>query len=293
MLFTLIIIGTLILIYDIYISISIKQEENKRLSDAELQSVLSEIFVLGEPEQPATLLLHGFGGSPYDMKPLSDILSAQGRTVLVPCIAGHCEKSPRDLAKSDPIQWIFSAEDALERITSAGHKDIDVVGFSLGGILATVLAKNSSVRKVVLINPYTEVPYKWYYIIPVRMWKKILGTVVPYIKKLSSGQINDSIGRELYEPSYLHLSTKSTNDLDRFSDLIWKNIKAINKPILFIYSINDNVSSPSKMKQIAQLMSKHINIFSVNKSAHIILHDKDKEIVINSILDFLNINKQD
>ena len=291
MLFTLVIIGTLILMYDLYISISIQQEENKRLSDPELRSVLSEIFILGDSEQPATLLLHGFGGSPYDMKPLSDALSEQGRTVLVPCIAGHCEKSPRELAKSDPIQWISSAEYALERLTSAGYKQIDVVGFSLGGILATVLAKNSNVRKVVLISPYTEVPYKWYYIIPVRTWKKVLGTVVPYIKKLSSGQINDLSGRESYEPSYLHLSTKSMNDLDGFSDSFWKDNKVIKNPILFIYSTDDNVSSPDKMKKQAKLISKHINILRVSKSAHIILHDKDKKNVINSILDFLNLNK--
>ena len=83
------------------------------------------------------LVLHGFTGSPWEVAPLADALVAQGWTVAVPVLAGHAT-SLTALNETTWLDWRRSAEAALQWLESRCDR-VDIVGFSMGGLLASIL----------------------------------------------------------------------------------------------------------------------------------------------------------
>jgi carboxylesterase len=92
-----------------------------------------------EGNDPACLLLHGFTGTPQNVRPLADYLARRGYAVSVPRIAGH-GTTVDDLDATGPDDWLGSAEAALARLR-ADHRQIVVAGISLGGCYALELAR--------------------------------------------------------------------------------------------------------------------------------------------------------
>lgn len=92
-----------------------------------------------EGSEPGCLLLHGFTGTPQNVRPLADYLARRGLTVSVPRIAGH-GTSVEDLDLTGPDDWLATAEQALADLRQS-CKEIVVGGISLGGTYALELAR--------------------------------------------------------------------------------------------------------------------------------------------------------
>src|SRR5688572_7729976 len=58
--------------------------------------------------QRAALCLHGFTGTPFEVRPLAEALAAQGYTTLAPVLAGH-GGTVDDLAGTTHADWLASA----------------------------------------------------------------------------------------------------------------------------------------------------------------------------------------
>lgn len=98
----------------------------------------------------ACLVLHGFGGGPYEVAPLAAHLEALGYEVAMPVLAGHTSTS-QAMRKATYRDWIASAEGEVIRLHESG-KEIVIIGFSMGGLLAFHLASIHPVRAIVTIN---------------------------------------------------------------------------------------------------------------------------------------------
>lgn len=96
------------------------------------------------------LLLHGFGGGPYELDRLAQRLEDMGYSVSCPILAGH-EDIPRGLARTTSSQWIQSAETALLDL-GVPSEDVLVVGFSMGGLIAASLSERYSYKGMITIN---------------------------------------------------------------------------------------------------------------------------------------------
>src|SRR5256714_10666613 len=92
-----------------------------------------------EGGQPGCLLLHGFTGTPQNVRPLADYLARRGLTVSVPGIAGH-GTSVEDLDDTGPDDWLATAEKAMADLRQS-CQHIVVGGISLGGTYALELAR--------------------------------------------------------------------------------------------------------------------------------------------------------
>jgi carboxylesterase len=89
----------------------------------------------------AVLCVHGFTGTPFEVRPLAEALAAQGFTVAAPLLAGH-GVSIEELAVTRWPDWLASAERALLDLRGqVGGAAVGVAGFSLGGLLALRLAR--------------------------------------------------------------------------------------------------------------------------------------------------------
>ncbi len=103
---------------------------------------------LHDEETPTCLLLHGAQGTPAEMRELGNYLYSKGYSV-------YCPRMARTDAKENMVSWeswVTQAENALET-TRAFTRDVFVVGLSLGGTIAMILAQLQKVSGLVLLAP--------------------------------------------------------------------------------------------------------------------------------------------
>ncbi|MCS6888596.1 MAG: alpha/beta fold hydrolase [Chloroflexus sp.] len=111
-----------------------------------------EPYLLRRGEQ-ACLLVHGFVGDPGEMRDLADYLAGVGYTVLSIRLPGHTGQ-PEDLMPVRWRDWLAAATHAFDRLATS-YATVSVIGFSLGGALAALLAaERPAHRLVMLATPY-------------------------------------------------------------------------------------------------------------------------------------------
>lgn len=87
----------------------------------------------------ACLLLHGFGGGPFEMAPLARVLADAGLAVQAPTLPGH-DENIEAFARTRWNDWLQAARSHYERL-AAEHERVVLVGQSMGGSLALRLAQ--------------------------------------------------------------------------------------------------------------------------------------------------------
>jgi carboxylesterase len=108
----------------------------------------SEPFSLGDGDR-GVLVVHGFTGSPFEMRLLGEELARRGFAVEGVRLAGHAATT-RALAETTWHDWYRSASEALDRLrarvgcasaSGAGGKRVAVAGLSMGGLITLELAR--------------------------------------------------------------------------------------------------------------------------------------------------------
>jgi carboxylesterase len=119
------------------------------------------------------LLIHGFLGSPFEMKYLAKRFIDAGFTVSVPRLPGH-GTTLEDMACYGRKDWISAARNAYLFLKQECN-EISIVGLSMGGILAILLAAEFSPQKIVLISTPRRIPDRRAFFAPlVRPFMKII-----------------------------------------------------------------------------------------------------------------------
>jgi carboxylesterase len=105
------------------------------------------------------LVLHGFSGSPWEVRPVAESMAARGWSVAMPVLAGHADQA-QALAASRWPDWLASAEAALDWL--AAHTDVQhVCGLSMGGLLTLELARQQRIARpgrLGLLAPALDLP---------------------------------------------------------------------------------------------------------------------------------------
>jgi len=115
--------------------------------------VLAEQFSLGdfmtimpgagaywfEGNEVGCLLIHGFTGTPQNVRPLADYLARRGLAVAAPRMPGH-GTTAADLDRTGPEEWLAAAEQALADLRSR-CSTVFVAGISMGGTITLELAR--------------------------------------------------------------------------------------------------------------------------------------------------------
>jgi carboxylesterase len=113
----------------------------------------------------AALLLHGFGDTPQTLGYLAGHLHRSGWAVRAPLLPGH-GRTFADFTQSGCDQWLECAREELSALR-ARHDEVAIVGLSMGGALATVLAAEQDAPRdgetgglcaLALIAPYLSMP---------------------------------------------------------------------------------------------------------------------------------------
>lgn len=105
----------------------------------------------------AVLLIHGFGASPREMLPLGEVLVEHNFTVYGVRLPGH-GTSPEDLATRQAEEWLATAEQGYQSLAKMDLK-ISVAGLSTGALLASKLALQHPLEKLILLSPFLQLQH--------------------------------------------------------------------------------------------------------------------------------------
>jgi carboxylesterase len=107
----------------------------------------------------AALLLHGFPGTPAEMRPLGTLLSGEGWTVRAPLLPGF-GADIETLPKRSFREWLDTARDTYFELRRE-HKQMLLIGNSMGASLALALAAERQPSGLVLLAPFTRFAARW------------------------------------------------------------------------------------------------------------------------------------
>src|SRR3954453_20959417 len=99
---------------------------------------------------PPLLLIHGFTDTAHTWDALLPLLTDRYE-VLAPTLVGHRGGPPLPPGMTDPLGTMADGLEAV--IDEAGHDRVHVVGHSLGGWLAFMLAARGRALSVVALSP--------------------------------------------------------------------------------------------------------------------------------------------
>ena len=99
----------------------------------------------------AILIIHGFTGNLYDNEYLMNYLEyVPSFDVYAKTLPGHDKDRFKDCKYTD---WISFVEEEIETLITKGYRTIYVIGHSMGGVLASIVAtKYKQIKKLVLVN---------------------------------------------------------------------------------------------------------------------------------------------
>ncbi|KWX06652.1 hypothetical protein TR75_05245 [Hydrogenibacillus schlegelii] len=96
------------------------------------------------------LILHGFAGTPSEMRPMGAFFHRLGYTVHAPLLPGHGE-TPEALRRTRWTDWVDGARAATLRLAEAAPGGVVVAGLSMGGAIALLLARELAPRAAVVL----------------------------------------------------------------------------------------------------------------------------------------------
>jgi carboxylesterase len=242
----------------------------------------AETIDLQEEGSPGVLLLHGFGDTPQTLSLLAHRLHKTGYSVLVPLLPGH-GRSIRDFTASTADEWIEAAERSLVEMRRR-NGDTSVVGLSMGGALAVVLAARSDVRALVLIAPYLGMPLQLRLAASTHwVWSRAVGAV----NARNPRSIRDPIEREK-NLAYGAVTGRALYQLWRMVRRARKALPSVGAPTLIIQSREDPRVSPLVAESaLALLGAKEKRLVMTEGAGHIITVDYGRERVFGEVTSWL------
>jgi carboxylesterase len=183
------------------------------------------------------LLIHGFEGSPFEMKEMGTYLYELGYSVSIPLLPGH-GTSIDDLVKTNFKDWYFHIEKSYFKLKMDCNK-IYAIGLSLGGLLAIKLSENHKIDALITISApvFFNGLYngKWV-MTDFRMF--FSGLLSIFFKKIKITRMsnNDICPWEGYEN---YLAMNCVHSIKINIPVVRKNLYKITNPVCLIHAMND------------------------------------------------------
>ena len=103
----------------------------------------------------AVLAIHGFTGWPGEMAHVGDRLADAGLAVSIPRLPGHGTNGD-DFMETGWRDWMRAVFDAYLELAAA-HRRVHLVGYSLGGLLAILVASRFPVGRLAFVAPAVKI----------------------------------------------------------------------------------------------------------------------------------------
>ena len=245
------------------------------------------------------LLIHGFPGTPAEMRSIGGALAQNGWYASCPLLPGFGPDIV-NLAERRMEDWLSAAWAEWE-VLRADHQVSALIGFSMGGALALHLAERLPPERLVLIAPFWRLPGFLPRLVP------ILKLVMPKMRPFKDADFDDAevrAGFERFMPdldlkdpvvqTYLReditLPLSVIHEVFRLGAGANRLTRSISVPTLVIQGRDDRTVRPELTQRLVErLGSKQVSYREI-PGAHELVHkhSEQKMVVTEMIVDFLN-----
>lgn len=241
-------------------------------------------FELGRGED-ACLLLHGFTGSPWDVRPLGEALAARGLYVRAIQLPGH-GSTPEALLSVGHRDWERAATQAL--VSLRNHRRLFVAGLSMGALLSLKLAADypERVHGLALIAPALRLkgPHMW--LLKRLRHYRLLEWMKPWVRKTVTDLSDPATLAEA--PLLPAFPSARLQDMWTLQDGAMESLPRVRCPALVAVAEQDHVVDPEGGRILARGLtaSPQVRFISLKDGFHIIPRDKSGPLLASEVGDF-------
>ena len=228
------------------------------------------------------LLLHGFTGSPPEMRLLGEYLHSQGLAVSAPLLPGH-GTTPQDLNRVRWLDWVATAEGTLAELRTR-CQTVFVGGLSMGALLTLDLAaRHPDLGGIALYSPALKLRQKSIFLLPL---------VRHLVRQWPAGRPEDTDLTDPEAPAriwhYDTFPTTGANELLKLLRLVRGEIKRVRVPAIIFYATLDKMIAPDAARlTFNKLGSQDKELVTLHNSGHCLTVDTEREAVFARTYGFI------
>ena len=238
-------------------------------------------------DRTGCLLVHGFTGTPKEMRPLGEYLAGIGHTVLGVRLFAHATR-PDDMLRARWRDWVASVEDGWHLLNGACDT-IFIMGLSMGGALSLLVASEDYARRLPVVGVVAmSTPFELVRD-PLLPYVQYLGRIRPRVEKGPPDWRNPEA--ESLHIAYPYYPTRAIAELRDLLAEMRQNLPGVRVPGLLMHSRLDRDGSfdPDSMTKIYErLGSREKEMIWLENSGHVITREPEQEKVFQACADFIH-----
>ena len=242
---------------------------------------IGDAFDLVGDGRVGIVCVHGFTGTPYEVRYLGERLQEAGFTVHGLCLPGHGTRV-EDLDATTWTDWANAVEDAFDTMRMTCDR-VAVVGQSLGGLLSLHLAANrrdvaavATLAAPLWLDGLAGKVARWAMTGALR-WKRI--------PKLYGSDVRDRRTRA-ENPCYDAIPTRALGELASFMHVVDRELANIAQPVLVLHARHDHTAPVACAARIAE-RTRAVRTRILPRSYHLIAADVERDVVAAEVIDFV------
>lgn len=251
-----------------------------------------------DKKTPAVFLIHGLGGTQYDLGSMHKRLKNAGFVTHSLTLPGH-GTTPEDLVNVTAEQWM-DAVTAKYHEVAAQHDNFHIMGMCMGALLATELAKRQKHTrgKLIALAPPIYIDgwaTAWY--TPLRHLMYHLPGVAARMKVeeedpfgIKNEQLRAIVKAKFARGEAFHyrwVPLACVRQVDRLRGWVMTGLKDMASETLVIHAREDELTSLSSANYLVeQIGGAKARMVVLENSYHMICVDNDREQVARNVLEF-------
>ena len=230
------------------------------------------------------LCIHGFTGTPYEMRGLGEALARRGPTVHGLALPGHAT-TVDDLDDVAWPAWAEAVTSAYDRLAT-GCARVAVVGQSLGGLLALDL----SIRRPVAVVASLAAPLRLSGVSGVvarltTRWP--LAGRIRRLPKLGGGSDVRDEAEQAANPSYRQIPVRALGQFLAFMDRVDGLLPLVTVPLLIVHGEHDHTAPIDSAARLSRrVASLDQRVVRLPASYHLVSLDVERGRVADEVATF-------
>ena len=234
-----------------------------------------EPFVLGGDGEAGVIALHGFTGSPFEVRALGEMLHGSGFGVHAPALAGHATEVAH-LEATTADDYLAAAERAYDEAARRFAR-VYVVGLSMGGTLGLHLASRKRIAGLVTISA------------PVFLYPMVNASV-PFIQQLLPG-LRTPANFAAWQGNVIGYRSTSIGAVRVVVDVLDRvrpELSKVSAPLLVLHSSRDLTVPVSSAKTIHDTVSSADKRFVlIDAGSHLMTVEPNLALIGTTVVEFL------
>lgn len=234
-------------------------------------------------DRRGVLCVHGFTGTPYEMRGLGEALHRRGLTVHGPALPGHAT-TVEDLDEQRWQAWADAVVAAHDRL-AARCAAVAVVGQSLGGLLALHLSTRRPVAAVASLAAPLRLGGMSGIVARLTTRPPLAGRI-RRLPKLGGSDVRDEAAKAA-NPAYRSIPVRALGQFLAFMRKVDAELAQVTAPLLIVHAEQDHTAPFDSAARLARRVhSLDQRLVTLPRSYHLVTLDVERDRVADEVATF-------